>query len=211
MPTTGGPDAKEEAGVSHQSQKVKKRWVIKAKDESLDGLGASRSFEARRQAERGARLEESLNTSARRFWKLARQRSAFHSGIKLLGDYGRYFWSNGDERAALEAFAEAVRLAPRSAGAHNDLAVFFWKMGNRVTALEHFRRARDLDPNHRDTVWNCGQIMIEAGELLSAKYLYGSYLKDNGYDDEISLALAEMTALAPSVAGAFEVSRSARL
>ncbi len=196
----------------HQSRKNRKRWVIKAQDGSHDDRVASQTFETRRRSARQSSMQENLHRSSRRFWKLTRQRSAFHSGIKLLGDYGRYFWSNGDERAALEAFAEAVRLAPRSAETHNDLAVFFWKMGNRVTALEHFRRARDLDPNHRDTVWNCGQIMIEAGELLSAKYLYGSYLRENGYDDEISEALAEMTALAPlSAAAAFEMSQSARL
>ncbi len=134
-------------------------------------------------------LRESYGGALHRFNKSYRERKLYLSGIDLLGKYGEYFWEKGDAESALSALTEAIHLAPKHAPSHNRIASFYWLTDDCARALHHFRIARDLDPNDRDTVWNCGQIMIELGEFHSAKFLYGNYLKDNGPDTEVEIAL----------------------
>jgi Tfp pilus assembly protein PilF len=112
--------------------------------------------------------------------------------INRFADYSESLFQLGDTEGALDALHAALQAAPNNAGCHNNLGVFHWITGNLETAVEYFASARLLDPNHRDTVWNCGQVMADAREYLTAKYIYNRYMAENGYDDEMAREIANL-------------------
>ncbi len=107
-------------------------------------------------------------------------------------NYSESLFQEGDTEGALDALHAALDASPNSARCHNNLGVFHWISGNLETAVDYFAAARLLDPNHRDTVWNCGQVMADAGEYLTAKYIYNQYMAGNGYDEEMAKELANL-------------------
>jgi Flp pilus assembly protein TadD len=117
-------------------------------------------------------------------------------GIELLCRCGQWLWDVGNQNDAIEAFKEVVRICPSYVRAHNNLGVAYWNLGERASAVRHFRIARDLDPSNKDAVWNCGQIMAEVGEFVSARYLFESFLRDYGPDREIATALVDLSLFA---------------
>lgn len=117
-------------------------------------------------------------------------------GIDLLCKCGHWLWDVGSRAEAVEAFEEVVRISPSNVRAHNNLGVAYWNLGDRACAVRHFRIARDLDPSDKDAVWNCGQIMAEVGELISARFLFESFLRDFGPDQEIATALVDLSFIA---------------
>ncbi len=110
--------------------------------------------------------------------------------IHRFTDYSESLMEIGDAEGALEMLHTALDAAPDSARCHNNLGVFHWITGNLETAVEYFASARLLDPNHRDTVWNCGQVMAEAREFVSVKYIYNQYMAANGYDPDMAMEIA---------------------
>jgi GT2 family glycosyltransferase len=56
----------------------------------------------------------------------------------------------GDLAAALRNYRDALRLAPRLARNHNDLAVALWQAGARQQALERVQAALQIDPNYTE-------------------------------------------------------------
>jgi Tfp pilus assembly protein PilF len=112
--------------------------------------------------------------------------------INRFTNYSESLFQIGDTEGALDALHTALKAAPNNARCHNNLGVFHWITGNLETAVEYFASARLLDPNHRDTVWNCGQVMADAKEYLTAKYIYNQYMAHNGYDEEMASEIASL-------------------
>ena len=110
--------------------------------------------------------------------------------IHRFANYSESLLEIGDVEGALENLHMALDEAPDSARCHNNLGVFHWITGDLETAVEYFASARLLDPNHRDTVWNCGQVMAEAKEYVSTRFIYNQYMDANGYDEEMARELA---------------------
>ena len=56
-------------------------------------------------------------------------------------------FQKGDFRGAAEQYEEVVRIVPRFARAHNNLAGSLLELGRRSEAIEHCRQALRLDPS----------------------------------------------------------------
>ena len=112
--------------------------------------------------------------------------------IHRFTNYSEDLFAIGDLRGAREVLEAALEACPNNAQCHNNLGVFHWITGDLEEAVEHFASARLLDPNHRDTVWNCGQVMADAREYVTAKYIYNQYMANNGYDEEMAREIANM-------------------
>lgn len=110
--------------------------------------------------------------------------------INRFSDHSERLLEIGDFDGALNALNAALNASPNNARCYNNLGVFHWITGNLETAVECFATARLLDPNHRDTVWNCGQVMADAKEYMSARYIYTQYMANNGYDEEMAREIA---------------------
>ena len=106
-------------------------------------------------------------------------------GTKKHTEYSELLFEEGDEEGALAALLSALEIAPDNPQCHNNLGVYYWRIGEQHKAVGHFADARGLDPNHRDTVWNCGQVMADANEYMMARYIYHRYMQENGYDREM--------------------------
>lgn len=133
---------------------------------------------------------------ARRLLRTLTEKRGIHQGVDLMCRCGQWLWDVGSRDEAVATFEEVIRLAPTNVRAHNNLGVAFWRLGDRASAVRHFRVARDLDPSDRDTTWNCGQIMVEVGELVSARFLFESFLRQFGPDQDIATALVDLSLIA---------------
>ena len=100
--------------------------------------------------------------------------------------YGETLYHEGDIDGAIEALSMAREAAPNNPGPYNSLGVLHWLIGDLETAVDYFATARRIDPNHRDTVWNCGQIMADSKEYVMARRIYHQYMSNNGYDREMA-------------------------
>lgn len=112
--------------------------------------------------------------------------------INRFTNYSENLLSLGDVQGALDVLLAALDACPDNARCHNNLGVFHWITGDLEIAVEYFASARLLDPNHRDTVWNCGQVMADSREYVTAKYIYNQYMATNGYDEEMAREIANL-------------------
>jgi len=127
------------------------------------------------------RLKELKKKPIRRYvFKMKSKKSK-----KELYEEAEMAYKNGQEAKAIELFNEVLELDPSFALAHNDLAFIYWQKRNVDKALYHLTKAMELDPNNRDIIWNCGQIMLGLGYVQHAYDVYKSYLKK--YPDEIEM------------------------
>jgi tetratricopeptide (TPR) repeat protein len=67
----------------------------------------------------------------------------------LFNDMGLRFAAAGEIKAAIEAFEQGVRFAPRSEVARLNLAVAYAEIGRRDAAREEARRALVLNPSYQ--------------------------------------------------------------
>ena len=100
--------------------------------------------------------------------------------------YGESLYQEGNIGGALDALEMARDAAPDNPRPYNNLGVIHWLIGNLEASIEYFARARNIDPNHRDTVWNCGQIMANSREYMMARHLYSTYMANNGFDKDMA-------------------------
>ena len=105
--------------------------------------------------------------------------------IERFTRYGESLYQEGDTDGALDALLMAKDAAPNNARPYNNLGVFHRLEGNLEKAVEHFATARRLNPFHRDTIWNCGQIMADSKEYMMARNIYHQYMANVGYDEEM--------------------------
>ena len=94
-------------------------------------------------------------------------------------------YDNGQETEAIKLFKKTLELNPNFALAHNDLAYIYWRKKEIQKALHHLTKAMELDPDDRDIIWNCGQIMLGLGYAKDAYKVYKSYLKRHPGEKEI--------------------------
>jgi tetratricopeptide (TPR) repeat protein len=76
---------------------------------------------------------------------------------------GTIHQEQGNYQAAEKDFAEAIRLAPRSAEAHYRLALLFARTGRRSEAVAEAERAMALLPRGSPLVEDCMRVIREAG------------------------------------------------
>jgi tetratricopeptide (TPR) repeat protein len=110
---------------------------------------------------------------------------------------------------AIEQLAEAVRLSPSSANAHNEFGMVLSRFVEVKAARQEFERALELDPRLAEAHVNLSLILAQAGELAAAsehldraielqgsspKTAYAHYLRAKiwGAQDQIDKAMDEL-------------------
>jgi Tfp pilus assembly protein PilF len=82
---------------------------------------------------------------------------------------GNALFTKGDPQSAVDAFAEAAKLAPTNAGALNNAAFLLAKVkADYPQALEMAKRAVELAPGQPDFLDTLGYVELKAGKLAEA-------------------------------------------
>jgi tetratricopeptide (TPR) repeat protein len=108
---------------------------------------------------------------------------------------GMVYAAESEDLKANQHLAEAVRLNPKSAAAHTNLATNLVHMGKAASAEPEFKQAVAIDPKGYDTNHNLGEFYAGSGKISDAiPYLAKAQqihpaAYDNGYD--LSLAYLE--------------------
>ncbi|MCP4605601.1 MAG: tetratricopeptide repeat protein [Proteobacteria bacterium] len=157
-----------------------------------NGNSLGRTLGQRRKRIKGWIFEQNYRDLLKQYRNTQQTMQIYRRTTDLMDKYGQFMLQEADYDAALSAFTDAVDLAPNQVKCHNNLAVFYWYKGELEKAVHHLELAIKINPNDRETVWNCGQVMTIAGEPLVAKYVYNNYMKQNGYDQEMIQAIANL-------------------
>jgi tetratricopeptide (TPR) repeat protein len=80
---------------------------------------------------------------------------------------------------AIEAFAEALKLDPKVANAHNGMGLALHAKGKPDEAMEHYKEALKIDPGHASALVNIGVILQEKGQIDEAIRNYDAALRIN--------------------------------
>jgi len=97
----------------------------------------------------------------------------------------------GNRMRAKALLLEIINKWPNHTSAYNNLALLNWKEGDIKKALQYFTKALKNAPD-RNTVLNCGKLLVSLGKPEEAKSLYSSYMKKYPDDKEISCLLNEI-------------------
>src|ERR1700737_3490890 len=81
---------------------------------------------------------------------------------------GKTLALQGVRGEAIEQLAEAVRLNPNSATAHNEFGLVFSRFVEVKAARQEFERALELDPGLAEADVNLSLVLAQAGELAAA-------------------------------------------
>lgn len=98
----------------------------------------------------------------------------------------------GNLSGARATFQQALQVQPRSTTILNNLAVVDWKMGAESHSLAHLLAALEIAPFERDTVLNCGELLVQMGEVEAARNVYEGFLTWHPQDREVAQHMAEL-------------------
>ncbi len=104
---------------------------------------------------------------------------------RLLNYKGEELFNSGDIEGSFTLFAKSVESDPAFVTAFNNMGVVCWQSGDRKGAIKHFLKALKNNPYNRDTVMNCGRILVNIDQHEDARKLYKSYLTLHPDDNEI--------------------------
>lgn len=115
-----------------------------------------------------------------------------HQQAQVLVAQGEECYHSGDLSGAGTAFQQALRYQPRSTTILNNLAVVDWQMGDTRQALAYLLAALDIAPFERNTVMNCGELLVLLGEVEAARNVYEGFLSLHPEDKGIVQQLADL-------------------
>ena len=106
---------------------------------------------------------------------------------------GERFYSDGDLEAAEHRFLKALDDDPRSAEAHNNLAVLALQKRDFAHAAERIRLSLEIDPYNRDAVLNMVEVSRALGAPENARPALERFL-NHATDPELSALLRTLDA-----------------
>ncbi|MDY6822997.1 MAG: tetratricopeptide repeat protein [Thermodesulfobacteriota bacterium] len=80
-------------------------------------------------------------------------------------NFGEVLFNKRDIPAAIDAFNEALRLAPRDPVIHHNLGLALVRAGETVSALHHYQRAIDLKPDYVEAHNNMANLLMDTGRI----------------------------------------------
>ncbi|NWF75664.1 MAG: glycosyltransferase [Nitrospirae bacterium] len=90
---------------------------------------------------------------------------------------------------ALNQNPNSVELLNLKAELSLKLGSTLWEKGEIDRSLDYLINALEINPNNREIVLKCGEVLTTLEQIESAKNLYEAYLKKNPDDEEIAHAL----------------------
>jgi tetratricopeptide (TPR) repeat protein len=98
----------------------------------------------------------------------------------------------GDAGGAMQAFSGAAELSSDYVPAYSNLGVACYSLGKIDAAVRYFERAITIDPLHRDTVLNFGNVLIQLQRYEGARKIIEMYLCHEQNDGEARQLLEEV-------------------
>jgi tetratricopeptide (TPR) repeat protein len=97
--------------------------------------------------------------------------------------------SKGQYDDAEELLLRVIQNDPFNARAHGRLGWLYWRTQRIEDALNSLTRALELNPEEREIVLNCAEVMRSYGRLEDARLVLNSYLGKNQDDGEVRKVL----------------------
>ncbi len=91
------------------------------------------------------------------------------AGAEIYNDQGVIFVAANNYMQAKECFREAIRLMPRLAQAHANLANIFMRQKDYHGAIEEYTKALDIEPANARALYDLGRAYSESGDKASAR------------------------------------------
>lgn len=95
------------------------------------------------------------------------------------GDQGRALYNGGNYLAAADAFADDIRLYPRSVAAWNNRGVARVRLGDLSGAISDYNRAIQLAPDDAELYFNRGNALVASGLYQEAIMDYSRAIQLN--------------------------------
>ncbi|MBM4136529.1 MAG: tetratricopeptide repeat protein [Nitrospira sp.] len=86
---------------------------------------------------------------------------------------------------ALKQYPDSQELLHLQAGLKLKMGDIFWENSDIDKALESYTEALEINPNDRNIVLKCGEVLSSLEQHVTAKRLYSSYLQKYPEDNEI--------------------------
>ncbi len=107
---------------------------------------------------------------------------------------GEAAFSKGRFAEAEESFRMAAQFNPFHPGPHSRLGTAYWRQGKTEDALNSLMRALELDPEHRDAVMNCAEVLFAFDRREDARLVLDAYVAKHPHDEEAVRKLKDLRA-----------------
>jgi len=108
------------------------------------------------------------------------------TAAELLNQQGEELAAAGRSDEAMAHFRKAIERCPDWVVPINNIGVMHWQAGNRQAAIEWMGKAYHTDPNHRETIQNLAEMMVQIDRSDSAFLITQSYLRRHPEDQDIT-------------------------
>jgi len=105
---------------------------------------------------------------------------------------GEAAFSIGRYAEAEKSFQMAVQCNPFHPGPHSRLGTAYWHQGKTEDALNSLMRALELDPEHRDAVMNCAEVLLAFDRRADARLVLDAYVARHPDDEDAARRLKEL-------------------
>lgn len=93
-------------------------------------------------------------------------------------ELGNLYFDSDQRREAIEAYGKYLAVRPDDADVRTDMGIMFRKLGAFDRALEEFRKAAQTDPNHVNSRYNIGLVLLhDKQDIKGAIKAWEEYLK----------------------------------
>jgi tetratricopeptide (TPR) repeat protein len=93
-------------------------------------------------------------------------------------ELGDLYFDSDQPREAIEAYSQYLAVKPDNPDVRTDMGIMFRKLGEFDRALEEFRKAVQSDPNHINSRYNIGLVLLhDKQDIKGAINAWEEYLK----------------------------------
>ncbi len=107
---------------------------------------------------------------------------------------GEAAFSKGRYEEAEKSFQMAARCNPFQPIPHSRLGMAYWRQGKTEDALNSLMRALELDPEHRDAVMNCAEVLLAFDRREDARLVLDAYVARHPDDEDAARKLKDLRA-----------------
>ncbi len=96
---------------------------------------------------------------------------------EILNKLGFVLAHNGDLKAAIETYAQSLRIDDNDDVTHNAIASLYRRTSEFEKARQHYERALEIDDTYEITYYNFANLLVQTGEKEKAVAMYEKALE----------------------------------
>ncbi len=96
---------------------------------------------------------------------------------EILNKLGFVLAHNGDLKAAIETYAQSLRIDDNDDVTHNAIASLYRRTSEFEKARQHYERALEIDDTYEITYYNFANLLVQTGEKEKAVTMYEKALE----------------------------------